>query len=89
MSKKWNNLSSYIEAKDLFEFKYQVKSEMKPAKIKHFSTGFELTNSLVKRFRTGRTSLNLHKYTLGPIDPSCECHFKEESPVHYMIDCFL
>ena len=90
MSKKWNNLNSSIQAKDLFEFKYQLKSEMKPAKIKHFSTGFKLTNSLVTRFRTGRTSLNLHKYTIGQIDdPSCDCHFREESPLHYMIDCFL
>ena len=62
ISKRWNNLGSAKQAKDLFDFKCQLKSDMKPSKIKHFSTGAKKTNSLLTRFRTGRTSLNLHKF---------------------------
>ena len=79
-----------MQAKDLFDFKCQLKSDMKPSKIKHFSTGSKKTNSLLTRFRTGRTSLNLHKFTIGQVDdPSCLCHSKEESPMHYILDCFI
>ena len=79
-----------MQAKDLFDFKCQLKSDMKPSKIKHFSTGSKKTNSLLTRFRTGRTSLNLHKFTIGQTDdPSCLCHSKEESPMHYILDCFI
>ena len=47
-------------------------------------------NSLLARFRTGRTSLNLHRFTIGQEDdPSCMCHAKEESSIHFMMDCFL
>ena len=79
-----------MQAKDLIDFKDNLKSDLKPIKIKHFSVGTKFNNSLLTRFRTGRTSLNLHKYTIGQIDdPSCTCHYKEESPTHFMIDCFL
>ena len=63
---------------------------MKPEKIKHFSIGSKIGNMLLTRFRTGRTSLNLHRFTIGQVDdPSCACHAKEESYIHYMMDCFL
>ena len=90
ISKIWNNLNTTLQAKDLIDFKDNLKSDLKPIKIKHFSVGTKFNNSLLTRFRTGRTSLNLHKYTIGQIDdPSCTCHYKEESPTHFMIDCFL
>ena len=32
----------------------------------------------------------LHKFTIGQLDkPECMCHFKEESPKHFFLDCFL
>ena len=90
ISKIWNNLAPSLQAKDLFDFKDQLKIDMKPLKIKHFSTGSKVSNSLLTRFRTGRTTLNLHKFTIGQVDdPSCTCHFKEESATHFLLDCFL
>ena len=42
------------------------------------------------RFRTGRTGLNLDKFTLGQTcDPGCLCHHKSESSEHFLLDCFL
>ena len=42
------------------------------------------------QFRTGRTGLNLDKFTLGETcDPRCLCHHKSESSEHYLLDCFL
>ena len=90
ISKIWNNLAPSLQAKDLFDFKDQLKTDMKPLKVKHFSTGSKVSNSLLTRFRTGRTTLNLHKFTIGQVDdPSCTCHFKEESATHFLLDCFL
>ena len=38
----------------------------------------------------GRSDLNQHKFIIGLSDtPQCSCHFREESPLHYFIDCFL
>ena len=38
----------------------------------------------------GRSDLNQHKFTIGLNDsPQCLCHHREESPLHYFIDCFL
>ena len=29
-------------------------------------------------------------FTIGLVDsPQCDCHFREESPSHYFLDCFL
>ena len=90
ISRIWNSLSSNIQSKDLTDFKNQLKLDMKPIKIKHFSIGSKVGNSLLSRFRTGRTSLNLHRFTIGQEDdPSCMCHAKEESSIHFMMDCFL
>ena len=90
ISKLWNNLSPSTQSKDLIDFKLQLRVDMKPSKIKCFSNGSKIGNSLLTRFRTGRTYLNLHRYTIGQVDePTCICHAKEESPIHYMLDCFL
>ena len=38
----------------------------------------------------GRSDLKQHKFTIGLVDsPQCDCHFREESPSHYFLDCFL
>ena len=90
ISRIWNSLSSNIQSKDLTDFKNQLKLDMKPIKIKHFSIGSKVGNSLLSRFRTGRTSLNLHRFTIGQEEkPSCICHAREESSIHFMMDCFL
>ena len=62
---------------------------MKPTKIKHFSNGPKYSNSLLTRFRVGKTELNLHKFSTGQTDNvECMCH-AIETPIHYMLDCFL
>ena len=38
----------------------------------------------------GRSDLNQHKFTVGLTDsPTCLCYHREESPIHYFLDCFL
>ena len=42
------------------------------------------------KIRVGRSDLNQHRFTIGLVDsPQCDCHFREESPSHYFLDCFL
>ena len=54
------------------------------------SKGTKIGNCLLTRLRIGRSELNLHKYTIGQTDsPECDCHSKEESTKHYILDCFL
>ena len=57
---------------------------------KHFSRGNKFTNSMITIIRIGRSDLNQHKFTIGLTDsPACLCHYKQESPEHYFLDCFL
>ena len=59
-------------------------------RVKAFSIGPKFANSVLTQFRTGRTGLNLDKFTLGQTcDPGCLCHYKSESSEHYLLDCFL
>ena len=88
-SKMWNSLANDITNKNIHDFKIFTNT-LKPKKIKHFSRGNKYTNSLLTRIRIGRSDLNQHKFTIGLTDsPECDCHFKEESPKHYFMDCFL
>ena len=42
------------------------------------------------KIRVGRSDLHQHRYTIGLSDsPQCLCHHREESPLHFFIDCFL
>ena len=76
--------------KNLADFKTELKLVMKPPTIKHFSKGSKHGNKLITRLRVGRSDLNLHRFTIGLIDtPKCLCRAKEESTMHYLIDCFL
>ena len=90
MTKIWNGLPNALKSLNLLDFKIELKSYLKPNRIKHFRVGKKDTNSLLTRFRTGRTDLNAHRYTIGQIDdPSCICHHKNETSEHYFLDCFL
>ena len=72
------------------DFKEKIKTSLKPDKIKHFSKGSKVGNILLTRIRLDRSDLNLHKYTIGYSDTHvCMCHAKQESSLHFIIDCFL
>ena len=65
---------------EVADFKCQLRLGIKLAKYKTFSVGQKYSNSILTRFRTGRTDLNLDKFTIGlSTDPSCLCHHKVES----------
>ena len=86
----WNNLPNLVKCKDLIEFKKYIRSDLKPPRYKHFSRGNKYSNSLLTKIRVGRSDLNQHRFTIGLVDsPQCDCHFREESPSHYFLDCFL
>ena len=49
-----------------------------------------MSNSLLTKIRVGRSDLKQHEFTIGLVDnPQCDCFFREESPSHYFLDCFL
>ena len=86
----WNSIPKSVQCKELFEFKEYTNKELKPTKYKHFSRGKKQSNSLLTKIRVGCSDLNQHKFTIGLTDsPQCLCHHREESPLHYFIDCFL
>ena len=90
MSKLWNNLEVSTQLMALPDFKEQLKKELKPSKIKHFSKGSKIGNTLLTRIRIERSDLNLHKFTIGHSETTeCLCHAKQESSLHFLIDCFL
>ena len=90
ISKLWNNLSVSTQLMTLPDFKEQLKKELKPLKIKHFSKGSKIGNKLLTRVRLERSDLNLHTFSIGLSESSeCLCHAKNESSLHYLIDCFL
>ena len=88
--KIWNNLSKQIQVQDVQEFKTSIKTLIKPKRRKHFSCGSKIGNKFLTQIRVGRSNLQFHKFTLGLSEsPECWCHFKSESPEHYLLDCFL
>ena len=63
---------------------------MKPKKYKYFQKGNKFSNTLLTRIRTGRSYLNQHKFSIGHAEsPECLCLHREESPLHYFLECFL
>ena len=89
-SELWNSLPRNVQASNLTDFKMYNSKEIKPPKYKHFSKGNKLSNSLLTRIRVGRSFLNQHTFSIGHSDsPQCLCYFREESPSHYFLDCFL
>ena len=90
MSNLWNRLNVSTQLLELTEFKQELKKELKPVKYRHFSKGSKIGNCLLTRLRLERSDLNLHKFNIGQIDnPECSCHAKNESSLHYLMDCFL
>ena len=90
MTKLWNNLPPNIRCKDINDFKYFLKLELKSPKIKHFSKGSKYGKSLLTRVCVGQSELNLHKFSVGVVEkPDCACHEKKVSIKHYLLDCFL
>ena len=90
MSKLLNNLIVSTQLMTLPDFKEQVKKELKLSKIKHFSKGSKIGNTLLTRIRLDRSYLNLHTFSIGLSESSvCLCHAKNESSLHYLIECFL
>ena len=72
------------------DFKIKLKEKLKPKRIKHFSKGSKIGNSLLARIRLHRSGLNSHKFAIGQSEsPECSCHSKHESSQHYLLDCFL
>ena len=89
-SNKWNNLPRSTRNLDLTDFKDKLKSVLKPLKLKHHAYGSKLGNKLWTRLRLNRTHLNSHGYATGKVaTPACQCHHKNETVQHYLLDCFL
>ena len=90
MSRLWNSLPTNVKCKNVSDFKNFINKERKPIRHKHFARGSKKSNSLLTKIRIGRSDLNQHKFTIGLTDsPQCLCLYKEESPLHFFIDCFL
>ena len=90
ITKIWNTLPNSIRSLNLLDFKTELKSYLKPNKIKHFRVGQKETNSILTGFRTGHTNLNASRFSIGQIDhPSCLCYFPNETSEHFILDCFL
>ena len=58
MLKLWINLNVSTPLMTLPDFKEQVKKELKPSKIKHFTKGSKIDNTLLTRIRLDRSDLN-------------------------------
>ena len=72
------------------EFKQEKKISLKPVRYRYYNVGPKQSNSFLTGLRTGRTNLNLHKFTIGLSDePTCLCHARNESSEHYLLECFL
>ena len=90
-TKKWETLNKSEQNTHIFkDFKKRLKCKLKPVKLRHFSYGSRIGNKLWTRIRLGRSMLNSHGFEIQKKDsPYCLCHYKNETPMHYMLDCFL
>ena len=89
-SSLWNNLDVKIQLLPLYDFKVNLKDELKPRKYRHFGKGSKIGNRLLTRIRLEISDLNSHKFAIGQSEYSeCLCHSKYETSQHYLIDCFL
>ena len=90
-SKKWGTVQCSTRNLMLFnDYKDRLKINLKPDKFRHYSYGSRLGNKLWTRLRLGRSFLNSHSFAIGRSDsPTCLCHYKNETSLHYLLDCFL
>ena len=91
MAKKYENLPRSCRSKaDPDLFKDELRSHLVPLRYKFLSRGSKLGGKFLTQIRVGRSLLNSHGYTVGKsLSPQCPCHFPQESPSHYFLDCFL
>ena len=69
------------------DYKDMLKINLKPEKFRHYSYGRRLGNKL---WTLGRSFLNSHSFAIGRSDsPTCLCPYKNETSLHYLLDCFL
>ena len=79
-----------LNEKNIPDFKDYIRKDLKRPRYNHFTRENKLSNSLLTKTRMGRSDLTQHKFTVGLVDsPKCDCLFREESPLHYFLDCFL
>ena len=79
--------SQFSEEKNGLEIRFLVPEISSKYKRSIF---FETPCTLLTQIRVGRSHLNQHKFTIGLSDsPQCLCLHREESTLHYFVDCFL
>ena len=88
-TKLYNKLNPSLRGElDMAILKSRLKPSYKPKKLKHFSCGSKIGNSLWTRLRVGRSDLNLHKFTVNLTDNDlCLNCLTRESVTHYLQDC--
>ena len=90
ISNLWNNLSPAIRNMDMIDFKNELSWLLKPPKIRLYSIGNKLGNSLHTQLRVGKSQLNDHLFSMRLSDtPGCLCHEPVESTEHFLLDCFI
>ena len=67
-TKLCNSLGANVQSTNLEDVKIHTKTQMKPAKYKHFHRGNKHINTLLTRIRVGRSELNQHKFYIGLTD---------------------
>ena len=90
-SQKYQALPLSIkQQRDIVEFKNALKLNYVPKRYKFLSRGDKKGNRLLSQIRVGRSYLNSHSFAIqmSP-SPECSCHFPDESPTHFFIDCFM
>ena len=86
----YNDLPLSLRKHDVNDFKVELKSKMKPNKIKHFNRGVsKLSNSLHTQLRVGRSYLAAHGFAIGISNTDkCSCS-KQETTEHFLVSCPL
>ena len=89
-TKKYNELDDkFLKEGDLSSFKENLKTKLKPVKIRHFNFGSKKGNALHTQLRVGRTLLNSHSFQLNFSETNlCNCH-RIETVSHFLLDCFI
>ena len=90
-SKKYEALPPKIkQERDSLDFKNELKLQLAPKRYKFLSRGDKRGNKLLTQIRIGRSYLNSHSFAIQlSQSPFCSCHFPDESPTHFFLDCFM
>ena len=89
-TKKYNELDDkLLKEVELSVFKDNLKTKLKPVKIRHFNFGTKRGNALHTQLRVGRTLLNSHSFQLNLSETDlCHCH-RIETVSHFLLECFI